>query len=121
MTNLRTLITAYRALRNAQRSVVLATVVETLASTYHKAGAHMLITEDGEFHGITGGGCFEGDCSNVPRLCSIPAGPLSCSTICAPEYELWGLGLGCNGAVRLLLQRLNGEQGSSLWRRWSAA
>src|SRR3990170_88649 len=107
-TNLRTLVSAYRALKNARRSLVLATVVETLGSTYRKAGARMLITEDGEFHGIIGGGCFEGDLLERARRVFADGNPdLVFYDMRAPEDELWGLGMGCNGAVRLLLERLD--------------
>ncbi|MGH8502422.1 MAG: XdhC family protein [Gammaproteobacteria bacterium] len=111
-TNLRTLVSAYRTLKNAQRPFVLATVVETLGSTYRKAGARMLITEDGEFHGIIGGGCFEGDLLERARRVFAGGHPdLVFYDMRAPEDELWGLGLGCNGAVRLLLERLDAAQG----------
>jgi xanthine dehydrogenase accessory factor len=111
MTNLRTLVTAYLALKNAQRPFVLATVVETLGSTYRKAGARMLITEDGEFHGIIGGGCFEGDLLERARAVFASGQPqLLFYDMRASEDELWGLGLGCNGAVRLLLERLGPAQ-----------
>lgn len=110
MTNLRTLVTAYRTLRDTQRPLVLATVVETLGSTYRTAGARMLITEDGEFHGIIGGGCFEGDLLERSRAVFATGHPhLLFYDMRAPEDELWGLGLGCNGAVRLLLERHAGE------------
>jgi len=93
MTNLRTLTTAYRALRNARRSIVLVTVVETLGSTYRKAGAHMLIIEDGECHGIIGGGCFEGDLLERAKVVFDTGRPsLLFYDLRAPEDELWGLG-----------------------------
>jgi xanthine dehydrogenase accessory factor len=103
---------AYQALKSARRPLVLATVVETLGSTYRKAGARMLITEDGQFHGIIGGGCFEGDLLERARRVFADGKPnLVFYDMRAQEDELWGLGLGCNGAVRLLLERLDATQG----------
>lgn len=95
--------------------MVLATVVETLGSTYRKAGARMLITGDGQFHGIIGGGCFEGDLLEHARAVFETGHPrvlfYDMYDMRAREDELWGLGLGCNGAVRLLLQRLDTTPG----------
>jgi xanthine dehydrogenase accessory factor len=111
-TNLRTLVTAYHALQRTERFLLLATVVETLGSTYRKAGARMLITQEGEFHGIIGGGCFEGDLLERSRRVFADGHPeLVFYDMRAPEDELWGLGLGCNGAVRLLLEHLDAAQG----------
>ncbi len=111
-TNLRTIVKAYRVLREAQRPFVLATVIEALGSTYRKAGARMLITENGEFHGIIGGGCFEGDLlSRAKRVFANGKPEIVFYDMRAPEDELWGLGLGCNGAVRLLLDRLDAARG----------
>jgi len=107
-TNPRTLINAYRTLQDARRPLVLATVIETFGSTYRKAGARMLITESGEFHGIIGGGCFEGDLLERAQQVFADGQPaLHFYDMRAEEDELWGLGLGCNGAVRLLLERID--------------
>src|SRR5688500_1064350 len=111
-TNLGTLLRAHQALKSARRPLVLAAVVETLGSTYRKAGARMLITEDGQFHGIIGGGCFEGDLLERARRVFADGKPnLFFYDMRAQEDELWGLGLVCNGAVRLLLERLDATQG----------
>ncbi len=55
------LVSNYRCLSAQSVPLVMATVIETLGSTYRKAGARMLISRDGQFHGLIGGGCFEGD------------------------------------------------------------
>ena len=41
--------------------LVLATVAQTLGSTYRKAGAQMLIAGDGRVAGLLSGGCLEAD------------------------------------------------------------
>jgi len=48
-------------LLNQNQPFVLATVVRTKGSTPQKAGAKMLIREDGSSVGTLGGGCVEGD------------------------------------------------------------
>ncbi len=83
----------------------LATVVETSGSTYRKAGARMLIREDGGAVGVVSGGCVEGEVlerarevlgAGVPRVCTYDA--------TAPGEAVWGLGLGCKGIVRVLIE-----------------
>ena len=90
--------------------IVLATIVETQGSTYQKAGARMLISSSGDFIGILAGGCFEGD------LIEQSHDVFTTGTAKEVYYDMrsdddviWGLGLGCNGAVRILLQRLESE------------
>ena len=41
--------------------LVLVTVFETAGSTYSKAGAQMLVDQNGVFRGMLSGGCLEGD------------------------------------------------------------
>ena len=47
--------------RDSRRALVLATVVQTIGSTYRKAGAQMLIAADGSAAGLLSGGCLEAD------------------------------------------------------------
>jgi len=95
--------------REARGTLVLATMVETAGSSYRKAGARMLMSPDGRWWGLLGGGCFEGDL--VDRALDALAGPAQ-----IVEYDLrgehdvlWGLGAGCEGMIRILMQRLTPE------------
>jgi len=49
------LVNNYRGLRRNHTELVLATIIDTEGSTYLKAGARMLITEDNLCHGVLGG------------------------------------------------------------------
>ena len=102
------LIPAFHRLRDRQEPIVLCTIVETEGSTYRKAGARMLVDADGNYYGVLGGGCFEGDLVERARE-AISSGKPS-----LVEYDMrgdedliWGLGLGCNGLVKLLLEPLS--------------
>lgn len=93
-------------------SLVLATVVSTEGSTYRKPGAMLLATATGDFAGLISGGCLESDL--VARAREV----LETGKACRVDYDLkdddelvLGLGLGCGGAVHLLLQRLDREDG----------
>ncbi|MGZ4959946.1 MAG: XdhC family protein [Methylomonas sp.] len=101
------LITAYRQLCLKPCDVVLATIVETFGSTYQKAGARMLISRDGGLTGLLGGGCFERDLTEHARsVFETSTARMVFYDMRSPDDEVWGLGLGCNGAVRIFLQLL---------------
>jgi len=108
---LATLVSNYRRLSAQSVPLVMATVIETLGSTYRKAGARMLISRDGQFHGLIGGGCFEGDLYEHTQAVFADGEPrmLFYDMRATEEDAIWGLGLGCNGAVRILLQRLTAD------------
>jgi xanthine dehydrogenase accessory factor len=85
---------------------VLATVVATAGSTYRKPGARMLIMADGSYLGLLSGGCLEADLklhaqevlnSGVPRAVEYD--------MRGPDDILFGIGAGCEGAMRVLLER----------------
>lgn len=104
------LIDAYQQLKQQAEDAVLATIIETFGSTYQKAGARMLITRQGELLGLLGGGCFERDLveHSLPVFQTGEAKTVFYD-MRAPDDVIWGLGLGCNGAVRVLLQLLKAE------------
>lgn len=105
------LIDAYRRLQQRPETLVLASIIETSGSTYQKAGARMLISRKGELTGLLGGGCFERDL--VEQAQSVFESRVAKTVFYdmrAPEDVVWGLGLGCNGAVRVLLQLLHAER-----------
>ena len=106
------LIAAYRRLNEQPAHVVLATIVETFGSTYQKAGARMLIAKDGELTGLLGGGCFEKDLmEQALSVFETEKAKAIFYDMRSPDDLIWGLGLGCNGAVRVLLQLLKAEDG----------
>ena len=101
------LIAAYQSLRLQTESCVLATVIETFGSTYRKAGARMLINQAGEMSGLLGGGCFERDLQEQAKsVFETGQAKTLFYDMRAPDDVVWGLGLGCNGAVRVFLQLL---------------
>jgi xanthine/CO dehydrogenase XdhC/CoxF family maturation factor len=84
---------------------VLATLVATAGSTYRKPGARMLIMADGSYHGLLSGGCLEADLGLHARQV------LASGVAQAVEYDmrgpddmLFGIGAGCEGAMRILLE-----------------
>jgi xanthine/CO dehydrogenase XdhC/CoxF family maturation factor len=109
--------------RDAGQSLVLASVYETLGSTYSKAGAHMLINGDGDFQGMLSGGCLEGDLAERASQVLETGHPQSATyDLGRDDEELWGLGVGCDGLMRIFLQPLHRETGyepfASMCRAW---
>ena len=102
---------AFAAWREQQLPLVLATVYETSGSTYSKAGARMLITGDGRFQGMLSGGCLEGDLA-LRAEAVIASGEAQRVTydLGPNDDRLWGLGVGCDGLMRVFLQPLRHEQ-----------
>ena len=103
-----TLSQFFQRYRKAAEPLVLATIAETLGSTYRKAGAQMLIARDGSSAGLLSGGCLESDL--MERALQV----LESGRAVAVEYDtrssddiLWGIGLGCEGAMRIVLSRLD--------------
>ena len=94
--------------RDRGEPLVLATVVETRGSTYSKAGACMLIDANGVFQGMLSGGCLEGDLAIRARAVVDTGSPAVVSYDLSGDDELWGLGVGCDGAMRILLQPVDG-------------
>lgn len=84
---------------------ILATVVDIKGSSYRRAGARMLIDEHGNSIGTVSGGCLEADvlehAKKVLKTCE-PA-IITYNTI-ANEDSVFGLGMGCKGIIRILLE-----------------
>ncbi len=89
--------------------LVLVTVFETAGSTYSKAGAQMLIDGDGHYCGMLSGGCLEGDLVERARSVIGTGNSETATYDLSADDELWGLGVGCDGTMHVLLQRLSPE------------
>lgn len=107
----------------AGHRLVAAFVIATEGSTYRKPGALMLLSSSGARCGLLSGGCLEGDLhEHAQRLL---AGD---DCIVERRYDgrgsddpVWGLGLGCEGAMRILLWRLDKGNSLTLLRGWLSA
>ncbi len=111
MTNKR-LHAFFESHRRRGAPLVLATVYETIGSTYSKRGARMLIDENGIYTGMLSGGCVEGDLAIRARTAIDTGEPQEVSfELDADGDDLWGLGVGCDGVMRILLQRIDVEGG----------
>jgi len=93
--------------RSASAPLALATIVSTQGSTYRKAGAQMLIAGDGNVAGLLSGGCLEGDLAmHAQEVIASGQPQLVQYDTRTSDDLLWGIGLGCEGAMQILLTRL---------------
>lgn len=99
--------------RAAGRPLVAAFVVATQGSTYRKPGAWMLFTQSGERAGLLSGGCLEGDLGErAARLLASDARiALTSYDSRTSDDPVWGLGLGCEGLMRIALLRIDAASG----------
>ena len=101
------LLDFYRKHRD-EESLVLATIIATEGSTYRKPGAMMLISRDGAFEGMISGGCLEGDLlHHAAKVFDSGETAFVTYDMHAGEDLVWSLGLGCDGVIHLMLQRLD--------------
>ena len=92
--------------RSAGNPLAVGVLVHTAGSTYRKPGALMLIAANGDYAGLLSGGCLEGDLREHARSVIETGEPRIVSyDMRGPEDLLWGLGLGCEGAMQILLLR----------------
>ncbi len=105
------LVRAWRAIPPGEEAV-MATVVATRGSVYRRPGARMLLTREGWAAGSISGGCIESDLVQT-AFDRTEDGPVVVTyDASAPDDVLLGFGLGCNGAVDVLMQRLPADGGS---------
>jgi xanthine dehydrogenase accessory factor len=84
---------------------VLATVVVTAGSTYRKPGARMLIMADGSHLGLLSGGCLEADLKlHAQQVLESGVARAVEYDMRGPDDVLFGIGAGCEGAMRVLLE-----------------
>lgn len=101
------LLPLFESERAAGAPVALAVVLRTAGSTYRKAGALMLVARDGRYAGLLSGGCLESDLAeHARRVIESGAPQLVSYDLRNPEDVLWGLGVGCEGAMDVLLLRV---------------
>ena len=89
-------------------STVLATVVRVTGSSYGGVGSRMLVRVDGSTVGLVSGGCLESDLAeHAKRVSASGRAEVVSYDTRNDEDAPWGLGLGCNGLIEVLLEPLD--------------
>ena len=107
MRELQDIVRGWSELKSREQDVVLATVVATHGSTYRRPGARLLLSAERWVAGGISGGCLERDVLSKAWW-RTREGPVvvTYDSTSADDDETWTFGLGCNGRVEVLLERL---------------
>jgi xanthine/CO dehydrogenase XdhC/CoxF family maturation factor len=120
MKELRELLSAVDAASARGEPVALATIIGVRGSTYRREGAHLLTTGAGAQTGNISGGCLEGDVAVVAGEVLTEKRPrLMMYDLTADDDAVWGLGLGCNGAIEVFIEPTSASD--PLWKAARAA
>lgn len=107
MTTHRAIVDALGRAALAGETTVLATVVRVVGSSYGGVGARMLVRVDGSSVGLVSGGCLESDlAAHARRIHATGRAEVVAYDTRADDDGAWGLGLGCNGLIEVLVEPL---------------
>lgn len=102
-------LAAVRGIIDSDERGVLATVVDVDGRAYRRPGAKMVVTEDGTTVGHVTAGCLTDELSSLaaavladgePRVETYDLSP-------AADDDVWGLGVGCDGVVDVLIEPID--------------
>jgi xanthine dehydrogenase accessory factor len=109
------IIRAYHEASAAGKKTALATVVHVEGSSYRRPGARMLITEDAQLTGSISGGCLEGDAFRKALHVILSGKTMLVTYDTADDDDAkFGMGLGCQGVIQVLIEPLQGEEGKAI-------
>ena len=109
----RILAVIHRVRASGERAA-LATVVRVKGSAYRREGARIVVREDRTYECLLSGGCLE------PAVADAAARVMATGEPVVVSYDLtddsvWGLGIGCTGAVDILIERLGDDPLARAW------
>jgi xanthine/CO dehydrogenase XdhC/CoxF family maturation factor len=107
MKELGQILELWESVSAAGEEAVLVTVVKTQGSSYRLPGARLLLTKHGRRVGSISGGCLEDDVVKKAWWLT-EKGPIIKRYDTTPDNEIStsGYGLGCNGIVHALMERI---------------
>jgi xanthine/CO dehydrogenase XdhC/CoxF family maturation factor len=110
------LLEVIRQARAAGEPAALATVVRVKGSAYRREGTRMFVRQNGTYECSLSGGCLE------PTVAEAAARVIATGESVIVSYDLaddsvWGLGIGCSGAVDILIERLEDDAMTRAWLR----
>jgi xanthine dehydrogenase accessory factor len=99
------IVKAYHASLSTGRKAALATVVHVEGSSYRRAGARMLVDDEGHMTGAISGGCLEGDALRKAQLVIAKGQPAIVVYDTSDEDDATiGVQLGCAGVIHVLFE-----------------
>ena len=108
------ILAAIRSARHAGQRVALATIVRVRGSAYRREGARILVREDGSYECLLSGGCLE------PAVAEAAARVIAGGSPVIIQYDLeedsvWGVGIGCSGAVDIFIEPVGDDAVTREW------
>ncbi len=105
MSEITDVLAAIESMSAQGQKMALATIVAVRGSTYRRPGARLLVPEEGVPIGNISGGCLEGDVADMARVVMDEGtARLAGWDLTADDDAVWGLGLGCNGAIEVFIE-----------------
>lgn len=92
-----------QSIRPNGETAAVATVVDVEGSAYRRSGAKMVLTADGNQLGGITAGCLEGPLRELADGVFADGTPVM-ETFDLMDDDEWGLGLGCNGIIDVLVE-----------------
>ena len=108
------LLTALRQVRALGEPAAVATVVRVKGSAYRREGTRMFVRQNGTYECALSGGCLEPTVAQAAARV-IASGEPVIVTYDLADDSVWGLGIGCSGAVDIHIERIEDDAISNLW------
>ncbi|HUU35168.1 MAG TPA: XdhC family protein [Vicinamibacterales bacterium] len=101
-------LSALAGVRAAGQRAAVATVVRVHGSAYRREGARMLVRPDGSYECALSGGCLEPAVAEAAGRVMATGDPVVVTYDLADD-SVWGLNIGCSGAVDIRIERIDDD------------
>jgi xanthine/CO dehydrogenase XdhC/CoxF family maturation factor len=108
------LLEVIRQTRAAGLPAALATIVRVRGSAYRREGTRMFVRQDGTYECALSGGCLEPTVAEAAARVIATGEPVVVSYDLADD-SIWGLAIGCSGAVDIRIDRIEDDPITSAW------
>jgi xanthine dehydrogenase accessory factor len=108
------IVAAIHQARDTGARVALATVVRVKGNAYRREGARIVVREDGSFECLLSGGCLEPAVADAALRVIATGEPVLLEYNLA-EDSVFGLGIGCSGAVDVRIERVDDDRVMNAW------
>jgi len=108
------LLAAIRQAREVGEPAAVATVVRINGSAYRREGTRLFVRRNGTYECALSGGCLEPTVAEAAARVIDSGEPVIVSYDLADE-SVWGLGIGCSGAVDIRIERIDDDAIMNEW------
>jgi xanthine dehydrogenase accessory factor len=108
------LLAAIREARALGEPAAMATVVRVHGSAYRREGTRMFVRRNGTYECALSGGCLEPTVADAAARVIATGDPVIVTYDLADD-SVWGLGIGCSGAVDIRIERIEDDALSNAW------